>query len=587
MTHKLAYSFSLALSVAIVGSALPMDDARAKDLLVVDLVSEPSSLDPHRQWNPDSYYVYRNIFDNLLTRDNDGQIVPQIATEWENTSDTEIVFKIRDDVTFHDGEKLTAQDVAFSVNRIIDPSFGSPQLGQFNKIVSAEATGEYEVTLRTDGAYPVLLAQLVKLSIVPKHVVEEVGDDAFNASPVGSGPYKFANWQRGVSVRLDRNDDYWGDKGPFASAEFRAVPDAATRVANLQAGETDLAVTIDSDLAAQLEGSANAKTLSVLTERIGYLKLNPQRAPLDDKRVRQAIAQAIDKEGIVEGILGGYDAPVAQMATPSHFGYVEGIETYPYDPEAAKRLVEEAGAAGQTISFATSPTFDQRIVQALAQMISDTGLVAEIELTDIAAYLQRVQSAPADQPYLAFGRWSCACQDVDGVLHSLLYSSSSWSSLSDERIDGLLDRHAVVHDVEHHLQHRVDDGAAARAADHRDHHVRPYRWPRALGGTYRAAARHSEAHRRLHRVRAPGLRALQDAAVPGARGRAPRADPARAHSHACRGPPDAGWLDRQHPGFLGQAGACAGASDAVSRRQRPGRHPDEREHLAGCRRGAR
>src|SRR5690606_2611980 len=215
----------------------------------------------------------------------------------------EIVFKIRNDVTFHDGEKLTAEDVAFSVQRIIDPAFASPQLGQFNKIVSAEVTGDNQVTLKTDGAYPVLLAQLVKLSIVPKHVVEEVGDDAFNANPVGSGPYKFGAWQRGVSVRLVRNDDYWGDKGEFPEAEFRAVPDAATRIANLQAGETDLAVTIDSDLAAQLEGSANAKPLSVLTERIGYLKLNPARAPFDDRRVRQAVAQAIDKEGIVEGIL--------------------------------------------------------------------------------------------------------------------------------------------------------------------------------------------------------------------------------------------------------------------------------------------
>lgn len=439
MTNKIAYSFSLALGLAMAASALPVDDALAKDLLVVDLVSEPSSLDPHLQWNPDSYYVYRNIFDNLLTRDNDGRIVAQIATEWENTSDTEMVFKIRDDVTFHDGEKLTAEDVAFSVNRIIDPSFGSPQLGQFNKIVSAEATGEYEVTLRTDGAYPVLLAQLVKLSIVPQHVVEEIGADAFNASPVGSGPYRFGEWQRGISVRLDRNDEYWGEKGVFPSAEFRAVPDASTRIANLQAGEADLVVTLDSDLAAQLEGLANAKAVSVLTERVGYLKLNPTRAPLDDQRVRQAIAHAIDKEGIVEGILGGFDAPVAQMATTSHFGYIEGIEAYPYDPEAARSLVEEAGAAGQVVSFATSPTFDQRIVQAIAQMISDTGLVAEIELTDMATYLQRVQSDPADQPYMAFGRWSCACQDVDGVLHSLLHSSSSWSALSDPGIDALLD----------------------------------------------------------------------------------------------------------------------------------------------------
>ena len=111
---KLCRSLTLALGLALSASPLALDAAFAKDLLVVDLVNEPSSLDPHKQWNPDSYYVYRNIFDNLVTRDDDGTIVPQIATEWRAVSDTEIVFTIRDDVTFHDGEKLTAEDVAFS-----------------------------------------------------------------------------------------------------------------------------------------------------------------------------------------------------------------------------------------------------------------------------------------------------------------------------------------------------------------------------------------------------------------------------------------------------------------------------------------
>lgn len=420
-------------------SPLALAPALAKDLFVVDLVNEPSSLDPHKQWNPDSYYVYRNIFDNLVTRDDAGAIAPQIATEWKYNSDSEVVFTIRSDVKFHDGTPLTAKDVAFSVNRIIDKTFASPQLGQFNKILSATATGEHEVTLKTDGAYPVLLAQLVKLSIVPQHAVEAKGNDGFNAAPVGSGPYKFSEWQRGVSVKLARNDDYWGEKGVFPTVEFRAVPDAATRIANLQAGASDLVVGLDADLAAQLNSSAAAKPLSVLTERIGYVKLNPNLPPFNDKRVREAVARSIDKDAIVNGLLGGVDKPVDQMATSSHFGYVDGLKGYPYDPAEAKRLVKAAGADGKPIVFATAPTFDQRIVQAMAQMISDTGLAVNIEMTDMATYLKKAQSAPASQPLISFGRWSCACQDVDGVLFSLLHSSSSWASVSDPKIDKLLE----------------------------------------------------------------------------------------------------------------------------------------------------
>ncbi len=430
---------SLLAGMVLACSPLALQQAQAKDQFVVDLTNEPSSLDPQKQWNPDSYYVYRNIFDNLLTRDDAGKIVPQIATEWSYRSDTEAVFKIRDDVKFHDGTPLTAKDVAFSINRIINPAFASPQLGQFNKIVSAEATGEHEVTVKTDGAYPVLLAQLVKLSIVPQHAVEAKGDDAFNAAPIGSGPYKFVSWQKGVAVALERYDDYWGEKGVFPTVEFRAVPDAATRVANLQAGTTDLAVGLDTDLAAQLENSASAKTLSVLTERIGYVKLNPNLPPFDDKRVRQAVAEAIDKQTIVDGLLGGVDKPATEMATPAHFGYVEGIKNYDYNLEDARKLIADAGAAGKQVGFATAPAFDQRIVQAVAQMLTDAGLKVDIEMTDMATYLKRAQSEPKSQPAISFGRWSCACQDVDGVLFPLLHSSSSWASGSTPEIDKLLD----------------------------------------------------------------------------------------------------------------------------------------------------
>jgi peptide/nickel transport system substrate-binding protein len=138
-----------------------------KETLSVDLPGEPATLDPHVQWDSDSYHVYRNIFDNLVTRAPDGKIVPQIAKAWRYESDTVLLFDIRTDVKFHDGTPLTVDDVVFSVRRITDPAFKSPQLSQFNSIVTAEAVGRDRVRLTTASPYPALLAQLVKLSIVP------------------------------------------------------------------------------------------------------------------------------------------------------------------------------------------------------------------------------------------------------------------------------------------------------------------------------------------------------------------------------------------------------------------------------------
>jgi peptide/nickel transport system substrate-binding protein len=410
------------------------------DRFVVDLAAEPSTLDPQLQWNPDSYYVYRNIFDNLVTRDDKGQIVPQIATAWRNLSDTEIVFTLRPDVIFHDGSSLTADDVAFSIARITDQGFASPQRGQFNKIVQAIPLSATEIKLVTDGPYPALLAQLVKLSIVPKKIVEAIGKDAFNLNPAGSGPYRFESWQRGVAVTLARNDNYWGAKGPFRNAVFRAIPDSATRLANLQAGSADLAVGLDSDQLAQLKGSQRAKPLTVLTERLAYLRLNPNRPPFDNPKIREAVARAVDKQGIIDGILGGQEKPIAQMLTPAHFGWAEGIEGPAFDPAPAKALVAEAGPAGQvTIPLTTAPFFDQRVVQAIQQQLRDVGLNVTIELIDTPSFLQRTQRGPLDAPVLAISRSSCACQDADGALYELFHAGSGWTIVENKEVDALLD----------------------------------------------------------------------------------------------------------------------------------------------------
>ena len=198
----------------------------SKDLFVVDQVAPPASLDPHVQWDPDSTFVYRNMFDNIVARDQSGKIVPQVAESWKYTSDTTLVLKIRDGITFQDGSKLTPEDVVFSVKRITDPAFKSPQLSQYDSIIAAAVTGPNEVTLTTKRAYPVLLAQLTKLSVVPEAVVKKLGNDGFNAAPVGSGPYRLTAFERGVKADLEAMPNYWRRQ---AAVPARGVPPGAGR----------------------------------------------------------------------------------------------------------------------------------------------------------------------------------------------------------------------------------------------------------------------------------------------------------------------------------------------------------------------
>lgn len=448
MLKKLVVSALLAASLAGAQPAL----SQGKDALVVDLPNDAATLDPHVQWDTDSYTIYRNIFDNLVTRDVSGKIVPQIATAWRYANDTTIEFDIRPGVTFHDGSPLTPADVAFSINRIINPAFKSPQLSQFDQIVSAEAQGG-KVVMKTKTPYPALMAQLVKLSIVPKAVVEKVGDQAFNQAPVGSGPYRLAAWQKGVQTALEANDKYWGGKPPFKSVTFRVVPDVATRVADLRTGRADIVRQLGPDEAAALKSESQLQVLASPTERIGYMFINAQSGPTADVRVRRAIAHAVDQKAIIEALLQGYGEPVNIVLTPANFGYVGDVKGYEFNVAKAKALVKEAGAEGATLSFLTSPAYDRRVVEALQQMIQEIGLKVDIVALDHPTFLRRRQGRPDEAGSLSLGRWSCACQDADGVIFPLFRTGSIWAKYSNPAFDDAVDNARKILDEKGRLDY--------------------------------------------------------------------------------------------------------------------------------------
>jgi peptide/nickel transport system substrate-binding protein len=407
-------------------------------LFVADLPTDPASLDPHVQWDPDSYAVYRNVYDNLLTRDATGKIVPQIATAWTYASPTEIDFKLRTDIVFQDGGRLTADDVVFSIKRVTDPAFKSPQLSQFDQITSAQAIGPHEVRVTTKTAYPVLLAQLTKLSVVPKAVVERLGDK-FNQQPIGSGPYRFVARTQGVKVELAANPSYWRGTPPFPKVEMHAVPDESTRIADVRTGRADIARILSTDDADQLRNDTQLNVLWTPTERVTMVELNTLDGATKDVRVREAIAHAIDRDTIIEALLKGYAKPVNEPLTPASFGYDPAIAAYGYDPDKARALLKQAGVApGTKVSLLTSPVFDQRIVQAVQQMLGDVGLAAQLTTVDLATYLRLRQGRPDEAGDVSYFRWSCGCQDADGTLFPLFHSSSQWAKYRNPAVDQAL-----------------------------------------------------------------------------------------------------------------------------------------------------
>lgn len=404
--------------------------------LVIDEDQAPATLDPALQYNTESYTVYRNIFDQLLMRTPKTlKITPWIATSWKSVTPTKWTFQIRKGVEFSNGEPLTAADVAFSLNRILTKSFNSPQYGNFTYISGATATGN-AVTITTKSPSPTLLSFLTTLSIVPQAYVQQVGNTAFNLHPIGSGPYTLANWTQGSSVTLAANPHYWGGKPLYKTVVFEAVPSDATRVANIESGQANIAMQLTPDNAVQLSGSATVKVLAYPTERVAYLGLNALgNTPTKSVDIRKAIAYAIDYPSLIKKLESGYAKPVREVLTPASFGYTTAVPGYKYDPKKAKALLAASGDPHPVMTFATSPSYPSTLIQAIQANLQAVGMTVNIVNTTQATYLKKVQSPTHTWGSIRYGVWSCSCLDADGTIYPLFHTGSIWSSWSNSTFD--------------------------------------------------------------------------------------------------------------------------------------------------------
>ena len=404
--------------------------------LTVDQANSPATLDPGLQYDTDSYVVYRNIFDQLVRRDQKTlEIVPWVASSWTNPTPTTWVFQIRPGITFTNGTPLTGNDVAFSINRILDKTLNSPQYANFSVITGATGTTS-SVTITTTAPSPTLLSYLTTLSIVPQQYVTQVGNQQFDLHPIGSGPYELSSWVQGSQVTLKANPTYWGGKPPYQTVDFRTVPTAATRVADVESGAADIALELTPDNATQLKGNSSSQVIAQPTERVAYLGLNVLGStPTSSLDVRKAIAYGIDYQGLISSLEQGYAQPVKEVLSPNVFGYDASLSGYTYDPTKAKQFLAQSGLGHPTLVFATSPAYPSSLVQAIQAELQAVGFTVTISTTDQATYLKKVQSPAHDWGSIRYGIWSCSCLDADGVIYPLFHTGSIWSSYSNPAFD--------------------------------------------------------------------------------------------------------------------------------------------------------
>ena len=436
------------LAVILLSSllALPVPPAHAqtKDTLTVALVWINDTLDPHMHYQRVGILININMFDSLLHKNTKLEYEPSLATSWKPLNDTTWEFKLRKGVKFHNGDPLTAEDVKFSFDRVLEPGKEqkrSPQYGNVRAIKEVKIVNPETIHLVTDKPFPLLLERLVFFPIVPKKHIEKVGDAAFaESATVGTGPWKLIEWKRGQHLRLEAFNDHWRGKPPFKNLTFREIPEVATQMAELKTGGVDLIRNVSADLLPEIKTHAQTYVTSAPILRTHYMQLDMRSEPFNKKLARQAANHAIDREAIVQKMMAGLGRVVPTVVHPSAFGYDSSVTPYAYDPKKAKALLAQAGYPnGVDITIHSSFTEFRPVFEAMAQMLTDAGIRTTAKIWDPGPAWNKYFQGEGKATHGTYASWGYySVFDSDAILHPLYHTEpGGWIGKWYTRVEGL------------------------------------------------------------------------------------------------------------------------------------------------------
>jgi peptide/nickel transport system substrate-binding protein len=422
--------FALMLALAAPAAAQPAGT------LVVGLVAEPVNLDPAQVTDLNSNRVGRRVVETLVTfPDESTQVVPGLAASWTISKDgLQYTFKLRSGIKFHDGTPLTAEAVKFSIERQINPEHPAHKLGKypfanffFGNVKAVEALSDERVAFLLKEPRASFLAILTAgaASIVSPTAVMKTGPD-YPLQPVGTGPFKFASWDRGQRVVLEKNPAYWKFPVKVDRVIYRPIVEDQARLTELLTGSLDVIVGVPPDFVGQLESGGKASVLKQVGAHVWYLGINNQKKPFDDKRVRQALNYAVNKDAIVRDVLKGTGTPSRGPVLPNTWAADAALKAYPYDPERARKLLTEAGYPNgfsttlwvpESGSGMQSPVAMSTVMQSNLKAV---GVNVALQTMEWGAFLAKLRSK--EQELFALS-WMAGTEDPDMVLYPLLHSS--------------------------------------------------------------------------------------------------------------------------------------------------------------------
>lgn len=449
--------------------------------LVISEMSDVVSLDPHGNNDVPSSNVRYNLYDGLTTLNEEMEVEPGLATEWEAIDENTWRFTLEEGVMFHDGTEFNAEAVVANLDRVRDTAMASPRMFLYEMITDVEAVDDYTVDITTEYPFAPLLAHLAHDGggMISKDVIDADYQQALDAAgedmtaeeyyalrdsgeaaevqdaissdlgqyvtenPVGTGVFKLQSRLPGEEVVIERNDDYFGEIATLDTVTYKVVPETASRIAEIESGTSHIAGAVESSNAERVSSSDNTNLDETESMSLSYIGFNTEKGPLADEKVRQAISYAIDREEIINGVYDGVGIPAKGPLAPGVFGYDENVEGIAYDVERAKELLAEAGYEdGLDLSIWTNDS-PERVNTAiyLQESLKEVGINLTVEQLEWGAYLEETAAGNHDMYILG---WSTVTGDADYGTYPLFHSSmhgdpGNRSFLSDDKVDELLE----------------------------------------------------------------------------------------------------------------------------------------------------
>jgi len=368
--------------------------------------ADPVSLDPHEQLSGGTLQLSHMVFDPLVRWNKDLGFDPRLAESWERVDETTMRFNLREGVKFHSGDEMTAEDVVYTIERLkSSPDFK----GIFSGWTSATAVDDYTVEIKTAGPSPLVLHTATYVFPMDKDFYTEGGDeivkhgDSFASQNIsGTGPFTISEREQGVKVVFERNPDYWDENSPgnVETAVLTPIKEAPTRVAALLAGDVDFIAPVPPTDLERIENNEDVNLVTMTGTRIITLQLNQKRSEaLANPKVRQAIAYAINNEGIVQKIMKGFGTVAAQQSPEGYVGHNPDLEPR-FDVAKAKSLMEEAGYADGFSATMMCPNNryvnDFKICEAAAAMLAKISVDVDLTTMPKAQYWPKFDERAAD-----------------------------------------------------------------------------------------------------------------------------------------------------------------------------------------------